>query len=97
MSALWRCGVCETVNMGGTSCDACGADLSRRSAVTTAVRARVTPPAPPPPRPAPVIEPVRRAVSREPVPADEWEAYEEDTRTRFLPVPGGCLIVSGPR
>lgn len=95
MSALWRCGVCETVNDGGTTCSACGAPLTRRSATTTAVRARVTRPAPPVPAPAPVAEPVRRAINREPVSEDEWAEYEADPGTMILPIPGGCLMVGG--
>ena len=97
MSALWRCAVCETVNDGGRTCAACGADLTRRSAVTTAVRAKVTPPAPARPAPAPVAEPVRRAINREPVPEAEWEEYEDEARTIFLPMPGGCLMIGGGR
>jgi hypothetical protein len=44
-----------------------------------------------------VVEPVRRAINREPVPDEEWADYEEDTRLRFVPVPGGCLVIGGPR
>lgn len=95
MSALWRCGVCETVNDGGRTCSACGADLTRRSSVTTAVRTKLTPPAPVRPAPAPVAEPVRRAINREPVPEAEWEEYEAESDLRFLPVPGGCLVIGG--
>ena len=95
MSALWRCALCETVNDGGRTCQACGAELTPSSAAVTAVRARVTPPAPFLPPPAPLPSPVRRAVNREPVPAEEWDEYEEETRLRFLPLPGGCLVIGG--
>ena len=95
MSALWRCGVCETVNDGGRTCSGCGADLTRRSTVTTAVRARVTPPAPPVPVPVPVQEPVRRAINREPVEEEEWVEYEESSGMTLLPVPGGCIMIGG--
>lgn len=97
MKAVWVCGVCETVNSGGRTCSACGADLTRRSTVATAVRARLAPPVPPPPPPAPLPEPVRRAVSREPVPDEEWEEYETGPRINMLPIPGGCLFSVGPR
>ncbi len=95
MSALWRCGVCETVNDGGRSCAACGADMTRRSAAVTAVRTRVAPPSRPLPPPTPVVEPVRRAVSREPVPEEEWAEYEEENHLKFVPLPGGCLMIGG--
>ena len=97
MNALWRCGVCETVNHGGTTCSACGASLTRRSTVATVARARLAPPPPPPPPPpAPLPEPVRRAINREPVPEEEWAAYEE-SRVDMLPFPGGCLFTVRPR
>lgn len=96
MKAIWRCGVCETVNHGGRTCAACGASLTARSTVATVARARVSPRVPPPPVPAPVPEPVRRAVNREPVPEEEWEEYERST-VNMMPLPGGCLFTVGPR
>jgi len=95
MNAIWRCGVCETVNHGGTTCSACGASLTRRSTVATVARARLSPPAPPPPSPAPVPEPVRRAINREPVAEEEWEVYESGVD--MMPIPGGCLFTVGPK
>jgi hypothetical protein len=95
MNAIWKCGVCEAVNQGGTTCTACGASMTRRSRVLTSARARLTPPVPPPPEPAPLPEPVRRAISREPVPEEELE-YEDD-RLLMLPMPGGCLVLGRPR
>ena len=94
VNPLWTCGVCETVNQGGQVCAACGASMTRRSAAVTAVRARLAP-VPPLPEPAPLPEPVRRAINREPVDEEEWP-YEENT-FRMVPVPGGCLFVSAPR
>ena len=95
MSALWTCGVCETVNQGGRTCVACGAALTRRSAAVTSVRGRLAP-VPPPPDPAtPLPEPVRRAINREPVPEEEWP-YDERSFD-VVPLPGGCLITSRPR
>jgi hypothetical protein len=92
---LWTCGVCETVNQGGTTCAACGAAMTKRSAATTAIRGRIAP-VPPPPEPAtPLPQPVRRAINREPIDEDEWP-YEENT-FRMVPVPGGCLFISAPR
>ena len=70
MNALWQCAVCETVNNGGRSCTACGAAMTRRSAAVTAVRSRIAQAPPPPPAAAPLPEPVRRAINREPVDED---------------------------
>ena len=95
MNATWRCGVCETVNIGGRTCEACGANLTARSTAATAVRARLSPPAVPPPTAAPLPEPVRRAINRRPIPETEWEEIEAD-RLRLIPIPGGCLFTSGP-
>jgi len=96
VNAIWRCGVCETVNNGGRTCSACGADLTRRSTVATVARARLTPPVPPPPPPVPLPEPVQRAINREPiVEEEEWEEYEIEPF--MMPVPGGCLFNVGPR
>jgi hypothetical protein len=94
MNALWQCAVCETVNEGGRSCTACGASLTRRSAAATAVRRRVAP-IPPPPPSAPLPEPVRRAIKREPIDEAEWP-YEE-TSFNMIPLPGGCLFTVKPR
>ena len=92
---LWTCGVCETVNQGGTTCAACGASMTKRSAATTAIRGRIAP-VPPPPEPAtPLPQPVRRAINREPIDEDEWP-FEENT-FRMVPMPGGCLFISTPR
>ncbi len=93
MSALWRCAVCETVNDGGRSCSACGAPLTRRSAAATAIRGRIAP-APPLPPSAPLPEPVRRAINREPIAEEDWP-YE--TRLTMVPMPGGCLVTNMPR
>ncbi len=76
MNGLWQCAVCETVNHGGRSCAACGAPLTRRSAAATALRSRVTRPPAPPAVAAPLPEPVRRAINREPIDEAEW-LYEE--------------------
>ncbi len=73
-------------------CSACGADVTRRSTAVTTVRAKLAPPRPAPPTPAPVVEPVRRAINREPVPEEVWEEYE-DSRGFLVPMPGGCLYV----
>jgi hypothetical protein len=95
MNALWQCAVCETVNSGGQTCTACGATLTRRSAAVTAVRSRLAQ-APLPPRPAaPLPEPVRRAINREPVDEEEWP-YEEAS-FKLMPLPGGCLFTVRPR
>jgi hypothetical protein len=95
MTTLWKCAVCETVNDGGRSCTACGAPLTRRSAAATAVRGRIAPvPAPPPPA-APLPEPIRRAINREPVEESEWP-YDNASVT-MVPLPGGCLFTIRPR
>jgi len=95
MNAVWRCAVCETVNHGGGTCSACGAALTTTSAVATAVRTRLSPPVPPPP-PPPLTPPVQRAVNREPVDEMEWEDYDEGS-FEMVPIPGGCLMISGRR
>lgn len=92
MSAAWQCAVCETVNHGGRNCSACGAAMTLRSAAVTSVRARVAPVTPP--APAPLPEPVRRAINREPV-DDDWD-YDNPT-VHMIPIPGGCLVTSSPR
>ena len=97
MSAVWRCGVCEAVNQGGRMCSACGAALTRRSAVTTSVRDRISPVRPPAPAVTVLPEPVRRSINREPVEPDEWAPYETGPRIDVLPLPGGCLFSVGPR
>jgi len=94
VNALWTCALCETVNDGGRSCSACGAPLTRRSAATTALRGRIAPVPPPPPL-APLPDPVRRAINREPVDESDWP-YEE-TRLTVVPMPGGCLLTNMPR
>jgi hypothetical protein len=95
VTTIWQCAVCETVNQGGRTCSACGAAMTRRSAATTSVRGRLAPVPLPPPAATPLPEPVRRAISREPVPEDEWP-YEEN-ELRVLPMPGGCIVTSTPR
>jgi hypothetical protein len=94
VNPLWTCGVCEAVNQGGKTCAACGASLSRRSVAATAIRGRIAP-VPPLPEPEPLPEPVRRAINREPVDEEEWP-YEEN-EFRMVPIPGGCLFISGPK
>ena len=76
MKGLWQCAVCETGNHGGQSCTACGAPLTRRSAAATAIRRRVSPAATPPTAAAPLPEPVRRAINRDPIDEAEW-LYDE--------------------
>ena len=95
MKATWRCGVCENINQGERTCAACGADLTRRSTAATVARARLAPPAPPLPEPAPLSPPLQRAINRHPIPEEEWEEIESD-RMRVIPVPGGCIVTSGP-
>jgi hypothetical protein len=73
---------------------ACGAPLTRRSAAVTAVRGRIAP-VPPPPPAAPLPEPVRRAINREPVDESEWPY--DDTNWTVVPLPGGCLFTGTPR
>jgi hypothetical protein len=98
VNALWRCGVCENLNSGGVTCAACGADLTRRSAITTTARARLRPaPAWSPPPPAPLPEPVSRAINREPVPDEELLEFEDESSWELLPMPGGCLVLGGRR
>ena len=94
MTTPWTCAVCETVNVGVTTCAACGAAMTRRSSIATRVRGRVAP-VPPPPDPAPLPEPVRSAMRREPIDEEEWPFEENDLKV--IPVPGGCLFVSTPR
>lgn len=95
MTALWECAVCETVNQGGRTCSACGAAMTLRSAATTSVRGRLAPVPLPPAAAQPLPDVVRRAISREPVPEEEWPYEEHDLRV--VPMPGGCLVTSVPR
>lgn len=97
MKAPWQCGVCETVNHGGTTCSACGASLTLRSRVATSIQDRLTPPVPEPPPPSPLPDPVKRAINREPVPDEELAAYEPEMGYSVTPIPGGCLVAMGPR
>lgn len=92
MNALWQCATCETINHGDQICIACGAPLTRRSAAITAVRGRVTP-RPAPPTAAPLPEPIRRAINREPLRDHEWL----EPRFTIVPLPGGCLFALRPR
>ncbi len=97
MKAPWQCGVCETVNHGVVTCTACGAGLTFRSRVATSIQNRLTPAVPEPLVPAPLPEPVRRAINREPVPAEEWEEFAPAGGYSVTPIPGGCLVALGPR
>jgi len=97
MKGTWRCGVCETVNSASRTCTACGANLNRRSTVATDVVNRIARVPPPPPVRAPLPEPVRRAINREPVPESEWEEFEAESGYTMTPIPGGCLVSLGPR
>ena len=92
---VWECAVCETVNQGGRSCGACGAEMTRRSAASTSVRGRLAPVPLPPAGPQPLPDVVRRAINREPVPEEEWPYEASDLRV--VPMPGGCLVTSTPR
>jgi hypothetical protein len=91
---MWTCAICETVNTGGQTCSACGARMTRRSAVTTSVRRRLT--EPPAAVEEPLPEPVRRAINREPVAEEDWD-YRPGRSIDVRPLPGGCLFVVGPR
>lgn len=95
MSTVWQCAVCETVNQSSRTCSACGAAMTRRSAAATSVRGRLAPVPLPPAAPQPLPNVVRRAISREPVPEEEWP-YEKN-HLRVVPLPGGCLVTSAPR
>ena len=95
MNAIWRCGICETVNQGGTTCAACGAAMTKRSAVATSVRERLAPVPPLPDHTKPLPPPVERAISREAIDEAEWPY--EDTSLKMIPVPGGCIMIRGPR
>ncbi|HEX6887733.1 MAG TPA: hypothetical protein VF143_06475 [Candidatus Nanopelagicales bacterium] len=93
---VWRCSVCETVNQGTRECAACGAVMTRASAAATAVRARVLPgPVLPSPK-QPLPPPVERAISREPIVAEEWP-YDDEMSYRMIPMPGGCVVIGSPR
>lgn len=95
MSALWRCGVCESINQGTRECAACGAVMTRGSAAATAVRGRVLPVTLPDPQ-QPLPPSVGRAINREPVVEEEWP-YDDEMSYRMIPMPGGCIMVGTPR
>ena len=65
MSAIWRCGVCETVNSGGRLCRACGSELSRTGVASRTARAVVAPALPPVTAQQPLPDTVNRAINRE--------------------------------
>jgi hypothetical protein len=97
--SVWRCRVCEGVNQGGRTCTTCGAEVPRGEPVRAAVRTRVPrsrPVAPPPVPPTPR----RREVPtpEELFAADPFGLFEtEEGGMDFRPIPGGCLVSTGPR
>ncbi|GEM_PF-2244730 len=99
MSAIWRCGVCETVNSGGRLCRACGSELSLTAVASRSAKAVVAPTLPPVTAQQPLPDTVNRAINREEITDEEWHAYdeEEERRISVLPLPGGCLFSVGPR
>ena len=102
MTPAWQCGVCEGINQGGTSCNACGADIPPRTSLDTSMRAPLgTPDAPPAPVPRrrPNLR-RRRAVYPPPVPVEVdpyGDPYGEEVEWDVRPMPGGCLFSLGPR
>lgn len=99
---VWRCRVCEGVNRNGRLCAICGAQVPAgeplRAAVRT-VKPSSTRPATPPPVPP---NPTRRDLRTHPA-LEEIHPVESDDRLDFdngfviRPMPGGCLVVFGPR
>lgn len=100
MSALWRCRVCEAVNTGGRVCDTCGAVVPLGEPIRAAVRTRLPSDSPPPPKPVPPT-PRRRELPVLPPPEvreiDTFEHFAEEGGWEVVPIPGGCLVSSGPR
>jgi hypothetical protein len=71
--------------------------MTRRSAASTAIRARVLPaPSLPAPSPQPLPPPVARAIDRVPIVEEEWP-YDDEMSYRMIPMPGGCIVVGKPR
>jgi hypothetical protein len=101
MSAVWRCPVCEGVNVGGRTCAACGAVVPHGQALRAAVRTRlpsavepVRAPVPPTPR--------RRELRELPTPEELSQVDPDDLLTssrdfKVSPLPGGCLVSFVPR
>ena len=100
---IWRCRVCEGVNRNGRTCTTCGAVVPvgepLRAAVRTVKPSRTRAATSPPPVPP---SPTRRELRTHPIP-EEMYPVESDERLDFEngfeihPMPGGCVITSGPR
>jgi len=94
VSAIWRCGVCETVNSGGRLCRACGSELSLTAVASRSAKAVVAPALPPVTAQQPLPDTVNRAINREEITDEEWHAYDEGggashqraSAARWLPV-----------
>jgi hypothetical protein len=102
LGPIWRCRVCEGVNRGGRVCATCGAEVPvgepLRAAVRTIKPGSTRPAAPPPVPPNPTRRDLRTyPIPEEIYPVDSDDRLDFDTGFRVVPLPGGCLITSGPR
>lgn len=99
MSKVWRCRVCEAVNQGGRTCATCGAVVPIGEPVRAAVRTRLPSEAPPAVKPVPPTPRRRELRSLPPPEVMEIDSFEEFAGPDFeiVPLPGGCLVTSGPR
>ena len=99
MSAMWRCRVCEAVNRGGRTCTTCGAVVPVGEPVRAAIRTRLPSQTAPDVRPVPPTTRRRELRSLPPPEAIRFETFEDvaDEGYEIIPIPGGCLVTSGPR
>jgi len=102
LGPVWRCRVCEGVNRGGRVCATCGAEVPvgepLRAAVRTIRPSSARPAAPPPVPPNPTRRDLRTyPVPEEIHPVDSDDRLDFDTGFRVVPLPGGCLIMGGPK
>lgn len=101
MIGVWRCPVCESVNRGGRTCVACGSEVPAGTRLRTAVRTRLPSPATAAPKPVPPT-PRRRELRALPAPEEMYlgdadDPFADPSGWELRPLPGGCLVVQGPR
>jgi hypothetical protein len=99
MSAIWRCPVCEGVNRGGRTCEACGAVVPYGEPLRAVVRTRL----PSANKPVPAVPPTphRRELRELPTPEEMSRVDPDHLLTspsdfKMTPLPGGCLASVPP-
>ena len=102
LGPVWRCRVCEGVNRSGRVCATCGTEVPigepLRAAVRTIKPSSTRPAAPPPVPPDPSRQDLRtHPIPEEIYPVDSDDHLDFDNGFEIHPMPGGCMITSGPR